>query len=215
MALLHHAQLTPSKLELVAGWLPSQPFYPADASGSELKRVASFRFDDPAGEVGIETLLVDAGGTTLQVPLTYRGSPLEGANDSLLGTLEHSVLGTRWVYDGAGDPVYVAELARIVLTGGTEVEQHYEENGVTVPKAGDAQVRGSGHPDADVPAIAHDPGSLARSSDWATTTVAADGVEAGIVRVIGASESAPGDGETLTGDWTGTTDVVLAVVRRA
>jgi len=34
------------------------------------------------------------------VPLTYRGAPLDGAEDALVGTTEHGVLGRRWVYDG-------------------------------------------------------------------------------------------------------------------
>lgn len=215
MALLHHAQLNPSKVELVAGWLPSQPFFPVDGADAKLRRVASFRFDDPAGEVGIETLLVDAAGATLQVPLTYRGTPLEGADDALLGTTEHSVLGTRWVYDATGDPVYVAELVRVVVTGGTEVEQHFEENGVAVPVPGDAHVRGSGHPDAVVPVIPAGPGSLERESDATTTTVAASGVRIRLVRRLDAQEeAAPQDGDgVLTGDWKDVSGALLAVVQ--
>ncbi|GAB3391286.1 hypothetical protein GCM10027568_16620 [Humibacter soli] len=203
MALLHHAQLTPSKLELVAGWLPSQPFFSADDADADLERVASFRFDDPAGEVGIETLLVEVGGTTLQIPLTYRGAPLEGADALLLGTMEHSVLGTRWVYDATGDPVYVAELVRTVVTGGSEVEQHYEENGVQVPKTGDAHVHGSGTADAGVPAVAATPESLELTSDVTTTTVTSDGISITIVRVPGSLDEAPEGGGTLLGEWSG------------
>lgn len=214
MALLHHAQITPSKLELLAGWLPSQPFFPADDADADLERVASFRFDDPAGEVGIETLLVGVGGTTLQIPLTYRGAPLEGADASLLGTLEHSVLGTRWVYDATGDPVYVGELVRVVVTGGSEVEQHYEENGVRVPKTGDARVSGSGHPGSEVPAITDDPDAIARRSDPASTLVSCSDLEITLVRAIGASDVVPADAETLTGEWEGTTHALLAAVRR-
>lgn len=215
MALLHHARLNPSKLELVAGWLRSQPFFPVDGADSEPRRVASFRFDDPDGEVGIETLLVDAGGVTLQVPLTYRGAPLEGAENALMGTTEHSVLGTRWVYDGTADPVYLAELVRVVVTGDTEVEQHFEEDGVAVPIAGDARVRGSGHPDAAAPRIPADPASLARESDATTTTVAAGDVLVRLVRRLDEQDEArPQDGDgVLTGDWSGVTGALLAVVR--
>lgn len=57
---------------------------------------ASFRYDDPEGEVGIETLIVRvADGELLHVPVTYRGAPLEGAEPWLMGTMEHSVLGSR------------------------------------------------------------------------------------------------------------------------
>jgi hypothetical protein len=107
MALLHQAELVPSKLEALAAWAPSQPWF--DGDPERLERVAAFRLDDPAGEVGVEVLLLRAGdGPVLQVPLTYRGSPLEGGDEWLVGTMQHSVLGERWVYDGCGDPVYVA-----------------------------------------------------------------------------------------------------------
>src|SRR5215218_7739419 len=101
MALLHRAEITPTKLELLDAWLPTRAWYrgPADPG---LAKVGAFRFDDPAGEVGIETLLVQAGdGPVLQVPLTYRAAPLAGAEPWLIGTTEHSVLGRRWVYDAA------------------------------------------------------------------------------------------------------------------
>jgi hypothetical protein len=75
----------------------------------------SYRFDDPAGEVGIEGLLVRRAGEVFHLPVTYRGAPLDGAEAHLITTMEHSVLGHRWVYDAAGDPValgcYAAALA--------------------------------------------------------------------------------------------------------
>src|SRR5664279_1044907 len=44
MALLHQAELRPSKVELVEGWAQSQPWFEGDA-GAGLTNVASFRFD--------------------------------------------------------------------------------------------------------------------------------------------------------------------------
>src|SRR3954447_24356408 len=74
MALIHRADLSPSKIDLLAAWLPGNPWY--QTAAGELARVASYRFDDPDGEVGVETLLVRAGdGPTFQVPLTYPGAP--------------------------------------------------------------------------------------------------------------------------------------------
>src|SRR5690242_12066121 len=102
MALVHRAVLRPDKLQLLTGWLPGRPWYPGTAAAG-LEKVASFRFDDPDDRVGIETMLVHAeGGPLVQVPLTYRDAPLAGAEAWLVGTAEHSVLGTRWVYDGCG-----------------------------------------------------------------------------------------------------------------
>ena len=78
------------------------------------------RVDDPAGQVGVETILVvdEAGAAPVvyQVPLTYRAAPLDGAQSALVGTMEHSVLGRRWVYDGPHDPVYAAQLLALEET---------------------------------------------------------------------------------------------------
>ncbi len=56
------------------------------------------------------------------MPLTYRAAPLDGAEHALLGTMEHSVLGTRWVYDGPHDPVYVGQLMATILGAGVSDE---------------------------------------------------------------------------------------------
>ncbi|MFI9344075.1 1,4-alpha-glucan branching protein [Streptomyces sp. NPDC052773] len=116
MAVIHHTVLKPTKLELLTSWLPSRAWYrgaaprPAKAGG--------FRLDDPQGEVGIEFLVVtdtaDPEPVTYLVPLTYRGAPLDGADHALVGTMEHGVLGRRWVYDGCHDPVMVAELLALI-----------------------------------------------------------------------------------------------------
>ena len=79
--------------------------------------IGSYRFDDPDGRVGMEIHLVDAGGALLQVPLTYRDEPLDGADDALITEMQHSVLGTRWVYDGLRDPRLVVMLAAVAMTG--------------------------------------------------------------------------------------------------
>lgn len=115
MAKLHSgATLTPSKVELLPSWVAKQRWYAAKDRLPDLDRIAAWRLDDPAGEVGIETLLVlDRGAPTpvvYQIPLTYRAAPLPGGAAALVGTIEHSVLGTRWVYDAPHDPVYAANL---------------------------------------------------------------------------------------------------------
>ena len=119
MAELHKgATLTPTKVELVQAWMGSQRWYAAKGTSPSVARLASWRLGDPAGEVGVEVLVVaDTSGpapVVYQVPLTYRGAPLEGAESALVGTMEHSVLGTRWVYDAPHDPVYAAQLLELV-----------------------------------------------------------------------------------------------------
>lgn len=150
MALLHRAELTPSKTELLDTWAPGQSWFAGD-SGVALESVAAFRFDDPEGEVGVETLLVRAGdGPTMQVPLTYRGAPLEGGTSALIGTMEHSVLGKRWVYDGTGDPVYLMTTAAAALSGSHQAALFVDVDGQRVERDPTARVSGSGSDPADV-----------------------------------------------------------------
>lgn len=194
MALLHQAELRPSKLELITPWLAEQPW--AYAADGDWQRVAAYRFDDPDGEVGVETLIVNsAGGAELQVPLTYRGAALEGADEWLIGTLEHSALGTRWVYDAVGDPVYAQTLAFAIANGEHEAEQYVEDNGVRTVVPGTAQVQGSGR-GAEMPPVA----PVTSTTEGSTTTVVTDAFTLYLARVVG--EQVPTDAaETLIGTW--------------
>lgn len=108
----------PSKLELLAAWLPRQDWYAGESGGLGLVKVGGFRLDDPAGEVGIEFMVVrdDAARevTAYLVPMTYRAGPLPWAETHLIGTAEHGVLGPRWIYDGTRDPVLLTQLAELI-----------------------------------------------------------------------------------------------------
>ena len=115
MAIIHKAKLTPDKPTLLGTWLDGRSW--ADEGPGEI--LGAYRFDDPEGEVGVEVFLLRRGGHLLHVPLTYRGEPLAGREEHLVGTLEHSVLGTRWVYDGNEDEIAVACFRR-ALTGEQE-----------------------------------------------------------------------------------------------
>ncbi|MFC3572241.1 1,4-alpha-glucan branching protein [Streptomyces yaanensis] len=123
MAIIHRTTLTPTKLELLTPWLPTQPWYLGADREPVLSKAGGFRLDDPQGEVGIEFMVVtDESGdqpVSYHVPLSYRGAALEGAEGALIGTSEHGVLGKRWIYDGTQDPVLVAQLLEL-LQGRTE-----------------------------------------------------------------------------------------------
>jgi hypothetical protein len=114
MGLIHHTTLKPTKLELLTDWLPTCPWYRGGTGEPSLTRVGGFRLDDPAGEVGIEFMVAADGPAAYHVPLTYRGSPVEELGDALIGTTEHGVLGSRWVYDGTRDPVLVRQLVALI-----------------------------------------------------------------------------------------------------
>ncbi|MEV4478159.1 CG0192-related protein [Micromonospora coxensis] len=200
MALLHRAELRPSKLDLLAAWLPGRDWFHGPADG-EVTRVAAYRFDDPAGAVGIETMLVRVGdGPVHQVPLTYRDAPLAGGDDRLIGTTHHSVLGQRWVYDACGDPVYVAALASAVLAGTGQAEEYFEVDGAREVRAPSMAIATTGPAVAAPPAV----GALREVRDGDPTVIVTDTVELVVPRRPVAGDRS--DAATLTGAWDGQPD---------
>jgi hypothetical protein len=202
VALLHQTTLVPSKLELITEWAPRQSWFAGDA-GAAFATVAAFRFDDPSGEVGIETLFVRVGdGPVLQIPLTYRNEPVEGAERFLIGTMEHGVLGTRWTYDGAGDPIYLGELATAVLTGGSQVDLYYEVDGKRTAKDPNATAVGSGQAGTAVPST-HDDHVPVTRNDESSTLVETENLRFLIARQPVAHPLAiDTNTQTLSGTWT-------------
>jgi hypothetical protein len=151
MALIYQSEIRPSKLELVQQWIAAQPWFDGDPAA--LSAHAAFRFDDPEGEVGVESLLLGSGPDGIvHVVLTYRGAPLAGAEAHLVGEMEHSVLGHRWVYDGLGDPACLAAFATAAATGGRQAELVID--GQSERRRPTALVSGSGTGTDAVPAAA-------------------------------------------------------------
>ncbi|MFJ8249642.1 1,4-alpha-glucan branching protein [Streptomyces sp. NPDC094466] len=175
MATIHDTTLTPSKLELLTGWLPRQSWYAGSGETPELVKAGGFRLDDPEGEVGIEFMVVaDTAGqdpVAYLVPLGYRGAALEGVpGEALIGTSDHGVLGTRWIYDGAHDPVVRARL-RALLRGEAKPQQQNVSDAL------------------DPTVIVHDAG-------------AGQGVDVRINRVLRATEAEQGSPGSLVAGWT-------------
>lgn len=197
MAHIYQADLHPGKMALISTWLPSTDWFPGTEQLA-IEHVGSFRFDDPEGEVGIETHLVAAGANVLQVPLTYRGAPLEGADAFLVSTMEHSVLGRRWVYDGCGDPAYADALAASILSGQGQAEQYFEVDGVREAIPATLGIRASGLPDGEELAEGPQPGpaelpvARIRAGDW----------DLSVVRVLELGGEAVAD-PALTATWNG------------
>jgi hypothetical protein len=62
----------------------------------------------------------------------YRGAALEGVpGEALIGTSEHGVLGTRWIYDGVHDPVVMAQVR--ALLRGEATPQHQSRSDAPDP----------------------------------------------------------------------------------
>ncbi|MFF5920443.1 1,4-alpha-glucan branching protein [Streptomyces flavochromogenes] len=199
MAVIHKTTMQPTKLELLTEWLPTRAWH----TGGEARpaRVGGFRLDDPAGEVGIEFMVVTDGegdeATAYLVPLTYRGEPLDGAEHALVGTSEHGVLGTRWIYDGTHDPVLAAQL-HALLTGRAQAQAQ------SLTDAPDLTVAVS-----PVPADGTAAAELVRVTDGpdhtdvvVRTADAAAPLTLRVRRVLDAgTDLAPGDGGGVTAEW--------------
>ena len=130
------------------------------------------------------------------------GSPLQ----LLVGIAQHSVLGTRWVYDGCGDPVWASALALAVLAGGTQAEELIELDGEWRSREATVTVLGSGTPGTAVGDI----DAVSCRDAGPTTVVDGGGLEIVVARVVGAELPT---GQTLTGWWAGGGQTLLASVR--
>ena len=205
MAIFHRATITPTKAELIAEWAPTQTWGPSPADPIDV--IGSYRFDDPDGRVGMETHLVTGSGKLMQVPLTYRDAPLEGAEDALITEMQHSVLGPRWVYDGLRDARLVVMLAAVTMTGQGEALGMAVYDGRWYIAPSNVRIQGGGWTQERVPVdhfeIEHD--------DAATVLLRNDRFDLTVFR-----RPVPGPRPTigLTATWEGQPDaVVLAEVR--
>lgn len=210
MSLIYEAELVPTKSDVIAAWLPSQEWFNGDASKLEI--ITGYRFDDPEGEVGIQGQLVTADdGTLYHVPLTYRGAPLKGAENHLMGTMQHSVLGKRWVYDAIGDPVFQTVLANVIAKGGSQAEEFTAQpDGTTVPRAVQSYVNGSGSTENSTPSLE----AAKVSTDDGVSSAKDRKVTLSILRRIDSRTTFTGEVETLQGTWDGQEEpVVLATLQ--
>ena len=139
MAQIYNAELSPSKNQVIATVLGTDE--------ADIEKLTSYRFDDPAGQIGMEVHIVRTpDGSVLQVPLVYRPEPLEDAEeDELITTMEHSVLGTRYVYLGMSDPVFAEALDVTISEERNGAEQFLVDGDTQTPiTEGLADVIGTG-----------------------------------------------------------------------
>ncbi|MEM9651020.1 MAG: hypothetical protein AAGA65_02920 [Actinomycetota bacterium] len=203
MGVFHVATITPTKEELLAAWIPTQPWGPGP--DAEVSVIGAFRFDDPENLVGIETHLCQSGDTVFQVPLTYRNEPLDGADTSFIGEMEHSALGTRHIYDGLGDPRYLLMLTAVALTGQGEAlgMAVFEDRWYIAPA--NVRIHGGGWGQERVPIDGMEP----VSTDGDRAVFRNDRFDLTVFR---RPASGPHPPIGLTADWDGGDPVVLAEV---
>ena len=115
MAIFQVATNNPPKSEIISGWIGGQPW--GSSAGESVDVVWSFHLEDPDGEVGMQVHIVASDGLLFQVPLTYRDQRVPDLEQAYIGAMEHSVLGTRHVYDGLGDERFVSVLAGVASCG--------------------------------------------------------------------------------------------------
>lgn len=103
LAVVHNTALVPGKMDILAPWILDSDLFPDVSGGVAIE--GAFRLVDRRGEVGVECFILrDDSGSLWHIPVTYRANPLVDA--VLIGTLHHGVLGKRYIYYGASDPVY-------------------------------------------------------------------------------------------------------------
>ncbi|GGU42600.1 maltokinase N-terminal cap-like domain-containing protein [Nocardioides albus] len=203
MSIVHKATLTPSKSEIFGAWLAVQPW----CEGELTRTIGSYRFDDPAGRVGIECVLLEVGDAVVHLPVSYREAPLEGADAFLMATTDHSALGTRYVYDACADPVAVRTLLAAALTGATQEPMDVYDQGRLVERR-DAVVTAVGSGSWSPDAVPHLDGVTIRSHE-AAPHVEAGGFSVVVKRVVDGSD-AEGE-ESLEVVWPGGSGTLLAV----
>lgn len=105
MALIYDAELSPTKPEIIQKVIADKDWF--KGSPAEVTPKAAYRFDDPKGVSGFEIHIVaDAAGNLYQIPLSYRPAPFDAAEAGFITQMEHSVLGTRYIYDATFDPEF-------------------------------------------------------------------------------------------------------------
>jgi hypothetical protein len=207
MARFHRATITPTKTDLIADWAPTQPWGPRTDVSIEV--IGSFRFDDPDGRVGMEDHLVATPDGLLQVPLTYRDEPLAGAEAALITEMQHSALGTRWVYDGLRDPMFVVMLAGVAMTGQGEALGMALYDGRWYIAPTNVRIHGGGWSQERVPVD----GFELQSDDASASVLRNDRFELTMFR---RPTSGPEPAIGLTATWEGQPEpVVLAEVRES
>jgi len=159
----------------------------------------------------METILAFAGSAIFQVPLTYRDRPLAGAESWLVGTMLHSVLGPRWVYDACADPTYLAALTASLMLDKPQAEQYLQVEGKLELLSHSVFVQSTGPKQDAIPKVT----AATPRTTAADTAIETSKLHFLVVRRLELAERPVGR-LMLTGTWVGQKDTVkLAAVTEA
>ncbi|MFD1213431.1 1,4-alpha-glucan branching enzyme, partial [Arthrobacter sp. GCM10027362] len=115
--------VTPPLPQMLLDWLPRQRWFPAKGQDVVLRRLGGIRLPDPGGKtaLAVHIVAVHTGkqAYVVNVPVSLRDTPLEGAEQGLIGELNAGGDGAsrRWLYDGAYDPLFVAAWLEMMRSG--------------------------------------------------------------------------------------------------
>lgn len=241
--------LPPALSGLLGGWLPGQRWFPV--------KTAEFSFE-PVGVLGLAAPgRVDAefevwllavtyptadGNRTdvVQVPLSFRHTPLPGAESALVGETDQAgaghgdasggaasaeagtpgaVAGQRWIYDGVHDPGFVAAWLDLMRSGGTSpvgnAAGHLVASGFPLPFAtGTVKVLSGEQSNSSV--IVHDGQSAAIVKFFRVLSEGQNPeVEIGAALTAGRTTEVPATLGWVTGEWQTPTDNPLGGTRTA
>jgi hypothetical protein len=107
------------------------------------------------------------------------------------------------VYDAVGDPVYVAEVTRVIGTGDSEVEQVVETPQGPQVRENDAHVRGSGGTSGGALHVVRVPDAPSGSEADRADPERSDAGRSGAPAPADATTAPPSGAPVLLGTWVG------------
>lgn len=152
----------------------------------------------------MQVFAVAVAGALYNVPLTYRAAPSPELAGSLIGVMDHSVLGPRYVYDGLGDDRFITVLAGVAACGYGQALGFAEHEGRWFAVPDKMLVRGA----ASIPGRVAVDGFVIESSDADQVVLTNDRLQMTVFRRL---ETRPAPLVGLTATWPGQPDPVALV----
>ncbi|MHC6219372.1 1,4-alpha-glucan branching enzyme [Arthrobacter sp. MMS24-S77] len=201
---------------LLKEWLPRQRWFPVKAGAFDLDFVGSFQLQQPDAGIGLEVRLLsiryataDGGMQTdiIQVPLSYRSTPVAALAAALVGQLDADA--PVWVYDAPHDPVFVTAWLDLIQglamaepgEGECTASGHSVPGGLRLPSAS-GSVRVSSGEQSNTSVIVDDGESAAIVKIFRVLSIGKNPeVEVGAALTSGGTQEVPSTLGWITGTW--------------